>query len=49
MGLNSIFRWEIEPGREFFVVMNYGWLQQDSRLHSWHRDIGVKVRWTFRF
>jgi hypothetical protein len=49
MGLNSIFRWEIEPGREFFVVMNYGWLQENSRLYSWHRDIGVKVRWTFRF
>ena len=49
MGLNSIFRWEIEPGREFFVVMNYHWLQENSRLYSWHRDIGVKVRWTFRF
>jgi hypothetical protein len=49
VGLNSIFRWEIEPGREFFVVANYGGLQEDSRLRSRHLDFGVKVRWTFRF
>jgi hypothetical protein len=49
VGVNSIFRWEIEPGREFFVVANYGGIQQDSRLHSRHADLGVKVRWTFRF
>ena len=49
MGLNSIFRWEIEPGREFFVVFNYHWLEANGRLHSTHWDSGVKVRWTFRF
>jgi hypothetical protein len=49
MGLNSIFRWEIQPGREFFVVMNYDWLEIDGTFRSLHRDLGVKVRWTFRF
>jgi hypothetical protein len=49
MGLNSIFRWEIEPGREFFVVFNYHWLEADGRFRSTHWDSGVKVRWTFRF
>ena len=49
VGLNSIFRWEIEPGREFFVVANYHGFQEDQRLHSRHLDFGVKVRWTFRF
>ena len=49
MELNSIFRWEIEPGREFFVVLNYHWLEADGRFRSTHWDSGVKVRWTFRF
>jgi hypothetical protein len=49
MGLNSIFRWEIEPGREFFIVLNHGWLEENSRFHSSHKDFGAKVRWTFRF
>jgi hypothetical protein len=49
MGLNSIFRWEIEPGREFFIVLDHGWLEENSRFHSRHKDFGAKVRWTFRF
>ena len=49
MGLNSIFRWEIESGREFFLVLNHGWLQENSSFHSYRKDFGVKVRWTFRF
>jgi len=49
MGLNSIFRWEIEPGQEFFLVLNHGWDQEDSRFHSMRKDVGAKVRWTFRF
>jgi hypothetical protein len=49
MGLNSIFRWEIEPGQELFLVLNHGWDQENSRFHSRHKDVGAKVRWTFRF
>ena len=49
MGLNSIFRWEIEPGQEFFLVLNHGWDQENSRFHSRHKDVGATVRWTFRF
>jgi hypothetical protein len=49
MGWNSILRWEIEPGREFFLVFNHLWLEESSRFDSSHKDIGVKLVWTFRF
>ncbi len=49
MGLNSIFRWEIESGREFFLILNHGWLQENSQFHARHKGFGAKVRWTFRF
>jgi len=49
VGLNSIFRWEIESGREFFVVLNHNWLEQYGRFQSRRSDFGVKLRWTFRF
>jgi len=49
IGLNSIFRWEIESGREFYVVLNHNWLEQYGRFRSRQSDFGVKLRWTFRF
>jgi len=49
IGLNSIFRWEIESGRELYVVLNHNWLEQYGRFRSRHSDFGVKLRWTFRF
>jgi hypothetical protein len=49
IGLNSIFRWEIESGREFYVVLNHNWLEEYGRFRSRHSDFGVKLRWTFRF
>jgi hypothetical protein len=49
IGLNSVFRWEIEPGDEFFVIVNQNWDREDSRFHSAHTLVGVKVVWTFRF
>jgi hypothetical protein len=49
MGLNGIFRWEIESGRELFLVLNHNWLEENSNFHSRREDFGAKVRWTFRF
>ena len=49
MGLNSIFRWEIESGHELFLVLNHGWDEENSQFHPTHRDVGAKIRWTFRF
>jgi hypothetical protein len=49
MGWNSIFRWEIESGREFFLILNHDWLQENSQFHASHKGFGAKVRWTFRF
>jgi hypothetical protein len=49
MGWNSIFRWEIESGRELFLMLNHHWLEENSRFHSRRKDFGAKVRWTFRF
>jgi hypothetical protein len=49
IGLNSVFRWEIDPGNEFFVIFNQNWDQEYSSFQSVQTLVGAKVMWTFRF
>jgi hypothetical protein len=51
IGLNSIFRWEIESGNELFLVFNQNWDEgeKSSDFDSAHTVLGAKVVWTFRF
>ncbi|HGY92191.1 MAG TPA: hypothetical protein ENK43_13560 [Planctomycetes bacterium] len=49
VGINSRFRWIIEPGREVFFVVNQGFEVTRSRFESTSTAVTVKVGWTFRF
>lgn len=50
MGINSRVRWELEPGREVFFVVNQGYDVEDGhRFHSTTSSLTVKVGLTFRF
>ncbi len=50
LGFNSRVRWELEPGREVFFVVNQGYGVEDGhRFHSTTSDLTVKVGLTFRF
>ncbi len=51
IGLNSIFRWEIESGNELFLVFNQNWKQDQgsSGFQPTHSQLATKVVWTFRF
>jgi hypothetical protein len=46
--INSRFRWIIEDGREFFVVLNQG-LDTSDGLQAGRTEPLVKLQWTFRF
>jgi hypothetical protein len=49
IGINSIFRWIIEDGREVFVVLNQGVDIIDGELKRGVTQPLIKVAWTFRF
>jgi hypothetical protein len=49
LGINSRLRWEFEPGREAFVVLNQGWNIDDGRWHSDGSELTIKLGMTFRF
>jgi hypothetical protein len=49
VGVNSRFRWELEPGRDLFVVLNQGMELDDGELHTINSILSMKVGLTFRF
>ena len=48
LGVNSRFRWIIEDGREFFIVLNQGFDTRDDVVATRTEPL-VKLQWTFRF
>jgi len=53
LGINTRFRWTIQPGNDLFVVWNHGWRHpvgsgDDLALVPMDDQFVVKVRWTFR-
>ena len=48
IGINSIFRWIIQDGREVFVVFNQG-LDVEDGLVPGRTEALIKLLWTFRF
>jgi len=48
VGLNSRFRWIVQDGREFFVVVNHGVSLSDG-LEPTHTEAVLKAVWTFTF
>jgi hypothetical protein len=49
LGLNSRFRWIIEPGNEVFLVYNHNWRGSGGNLRPILREGRIKVRYTYRF
>ncbi|MCH7571662.1 MAG: carbohydrate binding family 9 domain-containing protein [Planctomycetes bacterium] len=49
LGINSRFRWILEPGNELFFVINQSYDVIDSRPHSGFTEVTSKIGWTFRF
>ncbi len=49
MGLNSIFRWEIEPGNDVYLVFNYDWDEVGGDLPPTYTEGAIKVAWMIRF
>lgn len=51
MGLNSRLYWIPEPGREAYLVVNWGLsdADKDNEFHSTSSDFTVKYNYTFRF
>ncbi|MCP3902715.1 MAG: hypothetical protein GY715_03685, partial [Planctomycetes bacterium] len=49
LGVNSRFRWIIEPGSELFVVLNQSIDRQGSSYRVTDTELTTKLTWTFRF
>ena len=51
IGLNTRLRYNIEAGRDFWVVLNHNWVEDplDGRFRSTQTLAAVKLRYTFRF
>ena len=52
VGMNSIVRWTIQPGRDLFLVWNRGWVSPleggSTHLRTVGDEVVLKLRWTFR-
>lgn len=49
LGLNTQFRWIIDPGNEVFLIYNHNWLIRNGDIHSTVREGRIKFRYTYRF
>lgn len=50
VGLQSRLRWILQPGNEFFIVLNHNWQENDlNRFESAQTRFRVKLNYTFRF
>lgn len=50
IGLQSRLRWILQPGNEFFVVLNHAWQENRyDRFESAQTRFRVKLNYTFRF
>lgn len=49
IGINSRFRWIIEPGSELFVVLNQGLVVDDGHIERGATEPRIKLGWTLRF
>jgi hypothetical protein len=49
LGMNSRFRWILEPGNEVFIVYNHNWQEVDGSLRPVLREGRIKMEYTYRF
>jgi len=48
MGRNSIFRWEIEPGNDVYLVLNYDRDEVGGDPLLTYTEAAIKLAWTSR-
>ena len=50
-GLQSRFRWILQPGNDLFLVLNRGWVRtlDDNRFEPSFDRGSAKLQYTFRF
>ena len=48
MGFNSRFRWIIQDGREFYIIVNQGFDTQNE-IRAERTEAILNLEWTFRF
>jgi hypothetical protein len=50
-GLQSRFRWILQPGNDFFLILNRGWRRtlEESRFEPLFDRASAKLQYTFRF
>jgi hypothetical protein len=50
-GLQSRFRWILQPGNDLFLVLNRGWQRSltDDRFEQLFDRASAKLQYTFRF
>ncbi len=49
LDLNTRLRWIIQPGREFFLVLNQSFQMDDFAFEQSRTEPVAKLLWTFRF
>ena len=51
IGINSRFRWIIEPGREIFLTLNQGLIYDgaNDEIHRAVTEPRAKISWLYRF
>ncbi|MSO19484.1 MAG: hypothetical protein EXQ56_03335 [Acidobacteria bacterium] len=52
LGWQSRLRWIVQPGNDFFLVLNQGWLRDDQEglhFHAADTKLAAKVQYTVRF
>lgn len=49
LGYQSRLRWILEDGREIFLVLESGWLDDGRRLAPTHSELSAKITYAFRF
>jgi len=49
IGINTRLRWIIEPGREFFLILNQGIVIDGDDWKRGETEPRAKIGWTFRF
>jgi hypothetical protein len=52
LGWQSRLRWTLQPGRDLFLVLSQGWIQDEAgggRFHAGDSKVSTKAQYTFRF
>lgn len=49
IGINSRLRWEVESGRDVYLIWNNGWNADHQSVQPFLSQAFVKIAWTFRF